>query len=355
MIPVVAVPACNEEEWLPRLLQALDRQTIATRRGHVEVVVVVNNTQDGTMDVLRRAARNLGRLRLEVTEVVLPPDRAHVGTARRLAMNLALRRIGARPHGVVLTTDADAAPAPDWIWNSLAAIAAGADLVGGRIMADEAEEAALAAGVRLRARLHDDHETLCDRLASAIDPLPYDPWPRHHDHIGASLAVRAEVYRAVGGLPPLPVREDLGLVRRVLAAGYRLVHPLDVKVTVSARQDGRAKGGMADCISSWSAEVARGAPILVEDPEALEDRLVRRRSIRDLAGLPPDLCRPVLLGLGAKPCDLPAAAPGPAQIGRLIDRLARDEPDAPRSVPVEQAIERLHGMIDGLEHASDAA
>lgn len=355
MMPVVTVPARNEEERLPRLLSALNQQTILSGLGAVEVVIVLNNTQDGSMRVLERAAGCCPRLRLDVVDVTFPPGLAHVGSARRLAMDLALKRIGAGREGVILTTDADAAPACDWIENNLAAIARGAALVGGRIFGDAEEEAALGAGFVTRSRLHDAYHTLCNRLAAAMDPLPHDPWPRHHDHTGASLAVRADVYRAVGGLPVLPCREDLGLVARVRAAGHRLVHPLDVKVTVSARLNGRAAGGMADCIAGWIRDERSGAPILVEDPDLLEARLARRRSIRALSGLPPLACAPVLLGLGAGRAQLPDRPAGAAEIGRLIEALAPDEPDAPRTVPVRLAMERLRGMIDRLEQTADAA
>lgn len=355
MIPVVAVPACNEEKRLPRLLSALNNQTLAPGRNALDVVIVLNNTQDGSIRVLRDAARRCSRLRLHIVEIVFSPDLAHVGSARRLAMDLALKLIGPRQDGVVLTTDADATPAPDWIEGNLAAIARGAALVGGHIIGDEEEEAALGAGFVTRARLYDAYYTLCDRLAAAIDPLPHDPWPRHHDHTGASLAIRADTYRAVGGLPVLPFREDLGLVARVRAAGHRLVHPLGVKVTVSARLRGRARGGMADCIAGWMEDEVSGAPILVEDPDALEARLVRRRSIRDLAGLPPQTCAPVLLALGASRAQLPGCLPGGAEIGHLIEALAPDEPDAPRTVPVRLAMARLHTIIDRMERMADAA
>lgn len=355
MMPVVAVPARNEEERLPRLLSALNQQTIAHRPGALDVVVVLNNTRDGSMRVLQEAALRCPRLRLHGVEVAFPAGLAHVGSARRLAMDMALARIGRRPDGVILTTDADAAPAPDWVANNLAAIARGAAVVGGHIVGDEEEEAALGPGFVARARLYDGWYTLCDRLAAAIDPLPHDPWPRHHDHTGASLAIRADVYRAVGGLPVLPFREDLGLVARVRAAGHRLAHPLDVKVTVSARLKGRATGGMADCIAGWMADETSGAPILVEDPDALEARLVRRRGIRDLAGLPPKACAPLLLGHGASHAQLPTRRLGKAEIGRLIEALAPDEPDAPRTVPVRLAMERVRAMIDRMEQEADAA
>ena len=57
---------------------------------------------------------------------------------------------------------------------------------------------------------------LADHLASLLDFVPHDPWPRHSDHTGASLAVRGDVYAAVGGIPPLPFREDIGFVARRL-------------------------------------------------------------------------------------------------------------------------------------------
>ena len=93
-----------------------------------------------------------------------------------------------------------------------------------------------------------EYGELRDELAALIDPMDHDPWPRHHDHTGGSLAVRSSVYRTVGGMDAVPFREDLAFVSKVMAAGYRLSHPLNVIVTVSARTQGRAKGGMADCL-----------------------------------------------------------------------------------------------------------
>ena len=52
----------------------------------------------------------------------------------------------AAPAGVILTTDADAAPANSWVEANLQAVAAGADMVGGRIVGDPVEEARLGSG-----------------------------------------------------------------------------------------------------------------------------------------------------------------------------------------------------------------
>ena len=212
--------------------------------------------------------RRLPRVSLHLIEVRFSPENAHVGSARRLAMD---RAFSLAPHNsVLLSTDADAIPRHDWVEANLRAIASGADLVGGHIVGNKQEEAFTRAQVRSAccAAL-----ILCEARGPARLPwliqLPHDPWPRHSDHTGASLAVRSEVYAAVGGMPALPFREDIAFVENVCRAGYRLRHPLNVQVTVSARLDGRAAGGMSDCLKSWLAAEESGLPHLVEDPQAI--------------------------------------------------------------------------------------
>lgn len=319
LLPTVAIPARNEEDLLPRLVAALGRQTVLDHlAAPLDVIVVLNNTTDGSLRALKHAAALSPRLRLTVENATYPPDRAHVGTARARAMDLAAE---ASPAGVILTSDADAVPSRTWIEANLSAIDAGADIVGGRIVGDPGEEAQLGAGFQRRAGLYARCRALCDELAALVDPLPHDPWPRHSDHTGGSLAVRTEVYRAVGGMEPLPFREDVGFVSRVRAAGFLLRHPLEVEVTVSARTVGRAKGGMADCVAAWLSDEAAGVPVLVECPFAVEARLRRRRRLRDSAGGGPAAAA-LVEGSGLDGLDAPATVPALAAIVALTERLA---------------------------------
>ena len=277
--PVVAVPAKNEAERLPKLLAALARQTwLSTSLRPLDVIVVLNNCDDYSADVVDAAAKRHAALRVDVTNVQFPPPWAHVGTTRRLAMERA-RNCGG-PDCVLFSTDADAAPASDWIEASLRFIRAGADLVGGHIIGDRREEALLGPSFNRRATHHLEYAMLVDRLASLVNPDSHDPWPRHADHTGASLAVRGDVYSALGGIPAICFREDVAFVAKAIAAGYRLRHPLAVRVGVSARLDGRAPGGMADCLKAWLAAEANGLPHLVDDGAAAFHRLARRRRAR---------------------------------------------------------------------------
>ncbi len=348
--PVIAVPVRNEEQRLPRLLAALAAQDhLGATAGRLRTVLVLNGCTDGS----RRAALDTARINpaLDLDLVETSPDAvSHVGAARRLAMERALAGSARSPAAtVILTTDADAVPARDWISMNLAAVAAGADLVGGHIVGDVEEEALLGTGFAARAAAIAQYTALADRLAALVDPLAHDPWPRHRDHTGGSLAVRGDVYAAVGGLPALPVREDLAFVSRVRAAGGLLVHPPSVRVTVSARLVGRAPGGMADCLTGWMRDEAEGRPVLVEAPDAIEARLVRRRLLRDLDGCGAEARRQVARRLGLDDAALVGSA------AALIERFAPDEPDAPASVPVAPATARLAALIASREAESRAA
>ncbi|UIJ73128.1 glycosyltransferase family 2 protein [Aurantimonas sp. HBX-1] len=355
--PVVAIPAKNEAERLPRLVAALAAQSWLSDCGRMlDVVLVLNNCRDESAALLAAAASRHPQLRLHIVEVDFPRPEAHAGSARRLAMETARSLVADPARSVLLTTDADGTPHPAWVDANLRSIAAGADLVGGLIVGDKAEEALLGDGFRRRARRQVAYGGLCDRLTAIIDPIPYDPWPRHHDHTGASLAVRADAYDAVGGLPALPRREDLTFVSRLRAAGYRLRHDPDVVVTVSARTFGRARGGMADCLKSWIAAEASGRPHLVEAPVRVRQRALRRSMLRRLAAAgDADEIAVLANRLALFPADLHDDGGRLLSPEALVERHAPDEPDAPATVPVDTAMAAMARLIDDITVAADAA
>lgn len=354
--PVVAIPARDEEQRLAPLLRALAAQSwIRHHQRPLSVVLVLNNCTDGSRAVVARTAQQCPRLDLDVLDVTFDPDRAHVGSARRMALERALERAGEPRRAALLTTDADAVPAPDWVDGNLVALAEGADIVGGLLIGDPDEEARLGAGFRRRADAILSYARLADRLASLIDPLAHDPWPRHGDHTGGSLAVRAEVYRAVGGLPALSSREDLALVRRVRLAGGRLRHDLRVRVQVSARLEGRAEGGMAQCLREWLRDEREGRPPLVEDPRELHRRLQRRRHLRTVDLSLHTVRRALAEDLGIDPALLVDGAGRPLRPEVLIDRHAPDGAEPRRVVPLAEAMPVLRLLISSLDEAPVAA
>lgn len=237
----VCVPARNEATRLPILLDALARQEWP---GAIMVSIGINNTTDDSLSVIEAARqRHAGRLDLHVIERTFASDLAHAGSARRLAMDAGIDLLPQLDGSALVSTDADSRPPPDWLRNIAAAISRGADIVGGRIEIDDDEP--LPPPVRHLRDAWDRYWVAVRAIEDSIDPMPWDPAPRHGDHTGASLAIRADLYLACGGVPVIASGEDRALVSAALGLGARLVHPDDVYTHVSPRLDGRAEGGMA--------------------------------------------------------------------------------------------------------------
>jgi hypothetical protein len=239
---IVAVPARDERERIGDCLRALCLQQGRTRHA---VLLLLNNTSDGTADVVRRMIPTLPRP-VHVVEHAFAASKANAGQARRLAMAWAADLI--KENGVLLTTDADGRVAPDWMETNVAALRQGADAVCGRAVID-VEEAAL-----IPTHLHTEEDRVCaygallDEIHALFDPDPADPWPRHTEHSGASIAVRKHFYVRAGGIPAVPTGEDRKFLQNLRCVDARIRHAPDVSVTVSGRIVGRAAGGMADTI-----------------------------------------------------------------------------------------------------------
>ncbi len=276
----VCVPARNEQRRLPILLAALAAQD---HRGPIAVALCINNSADGSVEVVQQAAdRWRDRLDIRVDVDWFAPHRAHAGAARRAAMDAGLARLGSAPSGVLISTDADARPPRTWLSANLAALAAGADMVGGRLVIDEAED--LPRSMVALQQLWDAYWAAVRAIEDDLDPSPFDPSPRHGDHTGASLALTAEAYRQAGGVPELPTGEDRGLVIAAQAQGARLVHPLSVWTRVSPRLTGRAAAGMADHMARLFVQARDGDPILAPDFRHWRQRAAWRHAQRARAG-----------------------------------------------------------------------
>ncbi|RAK62235.1 glycosyltransferase [Hymenobacter edaphi] len=291
----VIIPAKDEAEALPATLAALaaqlDTRGQALSGARYEVIVLANNCTDATAAVARAAGRQHPHLRLHVLEISLPRAEAHVGRARRLLMDEAARRLAlaGRPRGIIASTDADTRVAPDWLAALQREFAAGADAVGGRILPDAPARAGCPAR---RLHLHDAAYRLgLARLEHLLDPSAADPWPRHHQHFGGSLALTAAAYHQVGGLPVVPYLEDEALCQLLLRHELRLRHSPLVRVHTSARQQGRVAVGLSWQLRAWAADAAAGREPLAEHPQRLVAEWQLRRQLRRVwqqgqAGLP---------------------------------------------------------------------
>ena len=291
---------------------------------------------------------------LRLVEARFDAGEAHVGSARRLALDIGAAWLEADgcPDGALLTTDADAVLAPDWVRANLLALDR-ADIVGGRLVidADGPPDAALA-------DLHERVErywSAVRALEDRLDPPLHDPAPRHGDHTGASLAVRVWLYRAVGGLPALARGEDNAFVARVQETGGRLRHCPAVQVRVSDRRVGRAEGGMASEMARRAAVAAGGAAYRLPAAGHWQAMIARRAALRRIwreTGAGPASER-ALLGLGLTRDDIAAVSSGTcandiAFVERACRRLARSDAEPP-TVGIDTALAQFDALMRRLD------
>ncbi len=272
---IVVVPARDEEERIGACIGALAAQE-GLPDGSWAVVVVLDGCVDATAAVARRAADAAGL----TVDLVEGPGRG-VGHARALGMAWAARRLratapsvrgvfpgagtrvigerGDRADLLIASTDADTVVAPDWLVRTRTAVAAGAEAVGGRITLD-ADEARRLPASALAARAAE----AARRLAAVRG---HAPGAEHHQFSGASLALTLAAYDAVGGVPAVAALEDEALERALRAAGLPIAYVADVRVTTSARTDGRVPRGLAQVLrtTAWQAR-QRAAQARSGDP-----------------------------------------------------------------------------------------
>ncbi|GAB3861985.1 glycosyltransferase [Hymenobacter terrigena] len=347
----VIIPAKDEAATLPAALAALAAQV--TEHGQplpfdsFEVIVLANNCRDATAAVVRRQAQRFPELVVHLTELCLKGDAAHVGRARRLLMDEACARLEqvGQPAGIIASTDADTQVAPTWLAAIQAEIATGADAVGGRIFTCD-KDAGPAALQRIQVR-DAAYRLLCARLEDLIDPVPLDRWPRHHQHFGASLALTAQAYRRVGGLPEVRFLEDEALCQELRRHDLVLRHSPRVHVITSARRQGRVEVGLSWQLSQWLHMSQQQREPHVENPVQLMRRWQLRRQLRACwAGSPGAEPDATIARLGLPVATVLAQMQRSATFGALWEWALAHSPNLLTNlVPLSQALLVLPRLI----------
>ena len=281
----VIVPARDEEQTIEYALDALRGQVDLSGRpldtGCFDVTVLANNCVDETAKVSRAYADRHSSFPLRVLEHDFPLDRANIGTARRTLVDDACARFEDEGRaGIVASTDADTLVAPDWIAATLDEFARGAEAVGGRILLSADELSSLPPELR-RVHLQDTgYRIMLAKLGAKVDPNPFDPSPCHHQHFGASLAVRSDIYRRAGGIPDVTTLEDMAFYDALERIDAQVRHSPHVRVTTSARRQARVPIGLSTQLEEWAVATRTGRPVLVEPVTRSLKRLHLRRELR---------------------------------------------------------------------------
>lgn len=299
---VICVPARNEAERLPVLLDALAAQDTDDA---VKVAICINNSTDGSEAAVRSAvAQAAERIEVRVLTRDFPLELAHAGSARRAAMGLGADWL-VDDDALLISTDADCRPPPCWLRANVASAGTKAGekrIIGGRIELD-GREAGRWPGIFALRHDFDAYWQKVREFEDALDPVPWDPPPRHGDHTGASLALSVKLYRDAGGVPLVPTNEDVALVIAAIRAGGRLVHPAEVWTRTSARLVGRADGGMAAEMQRWQDRHKQSERPLVPSYDHWYRRFLWRRTLRPVLGT--EMLAVAEADLPPMPCEMP--------------------------------------------------
>lgn len=356
---IVVVPARNEEAGLANTLDALRLQETTTGEKLplevYEVILLLNNCTDRSLAVAERYVLDHPEFRLRLIDCELEAERAHVGTARRMLMDCACDRLEMLAGGrarAILSTDADTLVAPDWVAWNLAEIEGGAEVVGGVIHLFAEELAGLDEGTRAAYQADRIFQARVAQLEAMLDPDPADPWPRHLEHFGASLACTPEVYRLSGGVPPVKPLEDVAFIDALRKVGARIRHSTEVHIYTSARLNGRAEVGLSGQLRHWKREADRGEPHIVDSAEWLEHRFRTLAELRRLNDAAEPELRGYPEGWNERLRNLhEASLPTPRFLelldcNGLIEKMFRERVDRPaRHGEIRRVIARLEELI----------
>lgn len=273
----VIVPVRNEAHHLGETLDALRTQQDPAGQplppDRWEVLLLANNCTDPSYDTAQQYQRRHPDFPLRVEQIRLPPAQANIGFVRRLLMDAACERLGGR--GIIVSTDGDTRVDPCWLYHTLHEFTADVDAVSGRILTQPDGST-----VR-RYHLRDvTYRSLLTQLEARLDPRPYNPWPRHFQHFGASLAVTCDAYRRAGGLPAVPYLEDEAFFQALLRIDARVRNSPLVRVYTSTRQRGRVAVGFSEQLRCWATMERAGQTPCVEPPAATALRFRVRHALR---------------------------------------------------------------------------
>lgn len=278
----VIVPVKDEAEELEHTLNALyyqiDPGNRPLNKQLYEVLLLTNNCTDNSYQLALAYKQKRPEFNLNVADINLDPEIAHIGTVRRLLMDEAYNRFikNNKSDGIIASTDGDSEVDKLWVHQIILAMSKGIDVVGGRIIPKATPDLS-----RLHHLQNVTYRHYVSRLETLLNPSEHDPWPRHFQCYGPSLAVTCDTYDKAGRLPILPFLEDEEFRKSLYRIDAKVRMCPSVKVYTSSRLVGKVTFGFSVQLQQWADMKSSGKNVLVENLSALIEKFELKHLLRN--------------------------------------------------------------------------
>lgn len=268
----VILPVKDEAEGLVATLDALNSQLDLIGNGlnknYFEVLLLANNCTDNSFALAVAYQKKYPNFNLFVANINLPKATAHIGTVRRLLMDEAYRRFVLRGKldGIIASTDGDSEVDEYWVQNIIVAMKKGIDVVGGRIIPRKTPVLS-----RLYHLQNVTYRYYVSQLDALLNPSDHDPWPRHFQCFGPSVAVTCNIYEQAGRLPAIPFLEDEEFRKALYRIDAKVRMCPNVKVYTSSRLEGKVDFGFSVQLQRWGEMKKNGEKICVDTLDSLSE------------------------------------------------------------------------------------
>lgn len=271
----VVIPCCDEPALLTSLQALWDcERTVCT----VEVLVVINASEDATDDILVQNIRAAGdavewiglhsdeKLRFFLIEKNdLPKKHAGVGLARKIGMDEAVARFNqiGNDEGIIVCFDADCSCDPNYLKCIESHFSSNPLTPACSIYFEHPLQ-----GEEFGKEVYEGITNYELFLRYYRQGLRFAGFPYAYHTIGSSMAVRSHIYQQQGGMNKRQAGEDFYFLQKIIPLG-KFTELITTRVIPSPRPSLRVPFGTGKAISEWLEEEKE--ELLAYHPQTFND------------------------------------------------------------------------------------
>lgn len=260
LIGIIVIPCFMEEDWKTTLNSLLHCHPSHAR---FEVLLVVNASINASNEIMTHQRETFDEavsfarqhrhphLRIHILDAMnLPPKHAGVGLARKIGMDEALYRLdqaGNLENGFIVGLDADSICKSNYLTALETHFEDNPKTPGCSLHFEHPLSGDLPSDIYETAGLYELH------LRYYVQALRFIGFPHAFHTIGSSMAARAPVYMAQGGMNRRKAGEDFYFLHKIIPLGY-FTELTETTISPSPRPSDRVPFGTGRAVSKYRGQ-----------------------------------------------------------------------------------------------------